>query len=95
VLVVERQRERATQFQVAGPALDGQRTLGGRGQHLQRVEQLGGLVDAPQPAQPGRSHDHRVELAGPDLADPRVDVAPDRDDVEAEPERLELRPAAW
>ncbi len=47
----------------------------------------------PEPAQPGGGHHHGVQLAGGDLADPGVHVAADRDDLQAEPERVELGPA--
>ena len=71
-------------------ALDRQRPLCGGGQHLQRVEQLVRLLDAAEPAQPGRGDDDGVQLAGVHLADPGVDVAADRHDLEAQPERVQL-----
>ncbi len=58
-----------------GAALDRQRTLPGGGQHLQRVEHLGHLVETADPGQPGAGEDDGVVLTGADLADPGVDVA--------------------
>ena len=48
----------------------------GAGSICSGVEQLGRLVDAAQPAQPGRGDDHGVELAGGDLARSRVSTLP-------------------
>ena len=62
-LVVERGGQLADEVVVVGPALHGQRALCRGGQHLQRVEQLGRLVDPAEPAQPGGRDDDRVELA--------------------------------
>ena len=53
---------------VVGAALDRQRTLPGGGQHLQRVEHLGDLVEPADPGQPGAGEDHGVVLPGADLA---------------------------
>ena len=77
-----RRRRAVAELDVRRPALHRQRALGGRGQHLQRVEQLGGLGDA---ARAGRSPAAATTTASssPDahLADPGVDVAADRHDL--------------
>ncbi len=78
------------QVDVAGAALDRQRTLPGGGEHLQRVEHLGDLVEPSEPGQPGPGQYDGVVLTGPDLADPGVHVAPDVDDIQTEAERVEL-----
>jgi hypothetical protein len=88
--VVEHLREERGQRGVGRAALDGERTLGGCGQHLQGVEQLARLVDAAQAAQPCGGDHHGVELPRGDLADAGVDVAPDRHDAQTQAERLEL-----
>ena len=75
---------------VVGPALDREGSLARRGQHLQRVEHLGRLVDPAQPGQAGAGEHDGVELAGGDLAEAGVHVAADADQLDAEAERGEL-----
>ena len=82
------------QVGVVAAALDRERALPGGGEHLERVEHLGGLVDAAEPGQPGAGEHDGVVLAARDLADAGVDVAADADDLDAEAERLELGGAA-
>ena len=79
---------------VVGAALDRERALAGRGQHLQRVEHLGDLLEPADPGQPGAGEQHRVVLAGADLADPGVDVATDARHVQTEAEGVQLRDPA-
>ena len=73
-----------------GPALHRERPLTRRGQHLQRVQDLGRLV---HPAQPGQSRTRQhdgVELARRDLAQPGVHVAADADELDPQAQGLEL-----
>ena len=81
-------------MRVVGPDLHRERPLAGGGQHLDRVEQLGGLVDAAQAAQAGGGEDDGVEPALGDGAQAGVDVAAQAGDHQAEAERLELRAPA-
>ena len=90
VAVSSSRAERGDQVGVVGAALDRERALAGCGQHLERVEDLGDLVEAAQAGQSGAGQDDRVDLALADLADPGVDVAADALDLQAEAERLEL-----
>ena len=82
--------EGAEQAEGAGvvlAGLDGQGALaGGRGEGL-RVERDGRVAGQPEAAQAGGGQDDRVQLAGVDAADPAVDVAADRDQLQvgAEP----------
>ena len=48
------------------------------------------VVQPTEPGQPRPRQDDRVDLTVGDLAQPRVDVAADADDVEAEPEQPQL-----
>ena len=57
-------RTASHQVGVGGAALDRERTLAGGGQHLQRVEHLGHLVEPAEPGQAGAGQHDRVELAG-------------------------------
>ncbi len=75
---------------VAGAALHGERALAGRGEHLERVEHLGGVVEPADPGQAGAGEQDGVEVAGADLADAGVDVAADADHLEAEAEGVQL-----
>ena len=75
---------------VVGPRLQRQRPLPGRGHE---VERLAGPSRA-EPLEPGgREHD-RVHLARVQLAQPRVDVAPQLHDLEVRPHGEQLRAAA-
>ena len=87
--VVERGEE--AHQRVVGAALDGERALTGRGQHLERVEHLAHLVQPPDPRQSCPRQHHRVNLSCPHLADPGIDVATDGDHVQTEAEGMELR----
>src|SRR4051794_33921777 len=71
-------------------ALDGERPLGGGGQHLQRVERLGDRVQPAEAGQPRPGEDDGVEVARAHPRHAGVDVAPDRDDVEPEAQRPDL-----
>ena len=53
---------------VGRSALDRQRALAGRGQHLDRVEDLGDLVEPAEPGQPGAGEHDGVDLAVGDEA---------------------------
>ncbi len=79
---------------VVGPHLDGEGALGRRGQHLDRVEDLGGLADPGQPAQPGGGEDDGVEPSLADRPDPGVDVPAQVHELDAETERGDLGAAA-
>src|SRR5439155_20186162 len=83
-------RQRLHERGVGGAALDGQGALRRGGQHEQRVEDLGDLVGATQAGDAGAGQHDRVQLAVADLAQPGVDVAPDRYALEPEAERREL-----
>ena len=48
------------------------------------------VAEPAEPGQAGAGQDDAVELAGAHLADAGVDVAADRDDVEAEAEAEQL-----
>ena len=76
---------------VVAAALHGQRALSGCGQHLDRVEDLGHGRQPAQPGEAGPGQDDGVELARGHLGHPGVDVAADRHDLQAEPQRVELR----
>ena len=80
----------ARRASVVGAALDGEGALAGRGQHLQRVEHLGDLLQPADARQAGAGQHHGVELAGADLADPGVDVATNADHVQTEAEGVQL-----
>ena len=67
-----------------------ERTLARRGQHLEGVEHLGGLREAPETGEPGPGEHDRVELAGGDLADAGVHVAAHVHDLDPEAEGREL-----
>ena len=75
--------------------LDRQRALAGRGQHLQRVEHLGGLVEPAEPGQPGAGeHDGVVRRRRATLRI-RVSTLPRIvDDLQAEAEGVQLGGAA-
>ena len=75
-------------------ALDREGSLPRGGQHLQRVDELAHLVEAPEPGQARTGQDDRVVPAVVDQPQPGVDVAADRLDPQAEAERGELRGAA-
>ena len=75
-------------------ALDREGSLPRGGQHLQRVDELAHLVEAPEPGQARTGQDDRVVPAVVDQPQPGVDVAADRLDAQAEAERGELRGAA-
>ena len=75
---------------VVGTRLDRQRALAGGRQHLQRVEHLGRLVEPAEPGQAGAGQHHGVVRTVADLADAGVDVAADVDDLDAEPEGVQL-----
>ena len=62
----------------------GERSLAGSGKHLERVEDLGGLVGAAEAQQAGAGEHDRVELAAGDLAEAGVDVAAEVDDLDPE-----------
>ncbi len=62
----------------------------GRGQHQHRVEDLGDLVGAAQPARPARASTTASSSPAEHLAQPGVHVAADRHDLEAEAERAQL-----
>ena len=79
---------------VVGAALDRERALPGSGEHLERVEHLGGVVEAAEAGQAGAGQQHGVVLAAGDLADAGVHVAADAGDVQAQAEGLELGGAA-
>ena len=59
-------------------ALDGERALAGRGQHLERVEDLGGLVEPAQPGRPARARTTASSSPSATEPQPGVDVAADR-----------------
>ena len=59
-----------------------------------RVEQLGGLVDPAEPAQPGRGEHDGIQPTLADGPQPGVDVAAQAGDDQAEAEGLELGTAA-
>ena len=61
-------RSRCSSAASSDAALAGQRALGGRGQHLQRVEHLGDLAEAAQPGESGAGEHDGVELAAGHLA---------------------------
>ena len=84
-------RHHGCRVRVVGADLHRERPLAGGGQHLDRVEQLGGLVDAAEAAQAGGGEDDGVEPALGDGPQPGVDVAAQPGDDQAEAERLELR----
>ena len=75
---------------VSLPRLDGQRALPRGRQHLQRVENLGGLVEATEAGQPGAGEDDRVVHTLTDLADPGVHIAADVGDLQTEAEGVQL-----
>lgn len=79
---------------VAGAALEGERSLPGSGHELVEAEGEGDLTLASESAQPGGSEDDPVELAVGQAAQPRVDVAPELDQLEVGSERQELRAPA-
>ena len=79
---------------VVGTGLDRQRTLPGSGQHLQRVEHLGRLVEPADPGQSGAGEHDRVVRTLADLADPGVHIAADVDDLQTEAEGVQLGGAA-
>ena len=64
-----RRGQLADQVGVVGPALDGQRALARGGQHLQRVEHLGGVVEPADAGQAGAGEHDRVVLPRSHLAD--------------------------
>ena len=71
--------------------LDRERTLPGGGEHLQRVEHFGGLLETADPGQSCAGEQHGVVRALADLADPGVHIAPDVHDLQTEAEGVELR----
>src|SRR5690606_6862033 len=79
---------------VVDAALAREGSLAGSGQHLDRVEDLGGLVRATQAEQTGAGQHDGVELTAGHPADPGVDVAAQLGDLDAEAERVELTDAA-
>ena len=94
-------RRGVVQAQQQGPGLgvvraafDAQRTLSYRGQRDLRGEDLGGPTLEAEAHQAGACQDDGVALAGVDLAQPGVDVAPQRDDLEVGPPGLEGNLAA-
>jgi hypothetical protein len=87
--VVERGQQ--VDERVVGAALDGERALTGRGQHLERVEHFAHLVQAPDPGQACACQHHRVTLSCSHLADPGVDVATDGHHDQTEAECVQLR----
>src|SRR4051794_25332564 len=92
-LVVQCGREQLLEVHVGGPALHRQRTLCGRGQHLDRVEGLGDHLDQSDPGQSGTREHHGIELAVGDLAHAGVDIAANRHDFQTETQRTQLRGA--
>ena len=89
--VVEHGERSASAGRRRRAALDRQRALPGGGQHLERVEHLGGLVERGRagPARRGRARRRRRRPSAT-LPDPGVDVAADGDDLEAEAEGAQL-----
>ena len=82
------------QVGVVGAALDRQRALAGRRQHLQRVEDLGRLVGAAEPEQAGAGQHDGVQRPSPTDRS-RVSTLPRIGcDLQAEAEREHLRGAA-
>src|SRR4029453_5282804 len=76
-----------------GSALDADHGLARRGQHYFGRDRKAG-VDL-QPLKSGGSKQSRVNLALFDLAQPRLDVAADRNDLDVWPKAPHLRSAAW
>ena len=79
---------------VVGAALDGERALAGGGQHLDRVEHLGGLVERPSRRSPARASTTASSWPSATLPQPGVDVAAEAGDDQAEAEGVELGGAA-
>src|SRR5262245_5063360 len=75
-------------------ALHRERTLTRRRQHDRQIEHLAGLVEAAEALQTGPGQHDRVQLALGEVADPGVHVAANRDHVQAETERVQLRRTA-
>src|ERR687898_654036 len=71
--------------------LDRERALPGGRQHLQRVEDLGGIVEPAEPGKPGPGDYDGVERAVGHPGQPAVDVPADGHHVQAQAERPELR----
>jgi hypothetical protein len=71
-------RQQAGQLGVALAALDGERALAGRRDHVLGLEDLGHQVGVPDPGQPRVGQHHRVELALADPGQPGVGVSADR-----------------
>src|SRR4029453_15455452 len=90
--------EGAEQAEGAGvvlAGLDGQGALPrGRDERL-RVEGDGRLSGQAEAGQAGRGQDDRGQLAAVDAADPAVDVAADRDQLQVGPEPVQQRDPAW
>jgi hypothetical protein len=68
--------------------------LPGRRGHRPQAEAEAGLAAAAEPFETGRGEDEPVDLAVVALAEPRVDVAAQLDDVEVGADREQLRAAA-
>ncbi len=89
---VGERRDGRARRRVAGPDRDRERALARGRDHL--VERPGRLGAAAEALQPGEGQHDRVVVAGGEPAEPRVDVAPELEDLEVAPQRPELRGAA-
>jgi hypothetical protein len=79
---------------LAEPNLERQRALPRLRKDLVRLESVPDLVRKAEPVEPARSEHDRIQPTLPALAQPRVDVPPQRLDRERRLEREQLRPAA-
>ena len=83
-LVLDGGEERARP-RVIPPALEREGALAHGRQELVDREGTHPWIGQTQPLEPGRSQDERIDLAAPPLAQARVDVAPQRHDLEVAP----------
>ena len=80
---------------VTRAAFDGQRALTRRGEHLQGVEHLGGLVQPPEAGEPSPREDDAVKRTVGDPRQPGIDVAADRNHLQPETQGQQLSNPPW